>query len=112
VPGGYNMLRKEVCENCKNKAQGKINWSPHSEMCWKDIGMVLCPPSVIFSFTKKMRKKIRKVTSFSAAEKNLLTGIFSDGKASSWLKDTSSWLKTPTIINEKPPIFCPNKRKH
>ncbi len=99
------MLRKEICKGCKIKATGKSGWGPHSRMLWKDVSVVICPPSVIFSFTKKLRKKIRKVSNFSAAEKGLLTEIFND-------KKTSSWLKTATPIREKPPIFCPNKRKH
>jgi hypothetical protein len=52
-----------------------------------------------------MRKKIRKVDSFSAAEKILLTEIFGRN-------NTSTWLKTATPIKEKPPVFCPNEEEH
>jgi hypothetical protein len=100
------MLRKEVCKNCKNKAAGQFDgWSPHAEMCWEDIGIILCPSSIILSFAKSMRKKIRKVDSFSAAEKILLTEIFGRN-------NTSTWLKTATPIKEKPPVFCPNEEEH
>lgn len=97
------MLRKDVCKNCKIKATGSGGWVPHSEMLWKDANVVRCPTSVIVSFTKKLQKKIRKVTSFSAAEKDFITeGLTPHGKP----------FQTTSSIKEKPPIFCPNKEKH
>jgi hypothetical protein len=97
------MLRKEVCENCKVKAAGNGGWVAHSEMLWEGVNVVICPTSVILSFMKKLRVKIRKATTFSAAEKNFLIGK---------LAPQGEPYQTATPIREKPPIFCPNKRKH
>ena len=97
------MLRKEVCKGCKIKATGKSGWVPHSEMLWKDANVVICPSSIIVSFTKKLRKKIRKVSAFSAAEKDFIAG---------GLTPHGEPFQTTSTITEKPPIFCPNKEKH
>lgn len=97
------MLRKEICKGCKVKATGEYGWGHHSRMLWKDVSVVICPVSIISSFTKKLRKKIRSVSAFSAAEKNFLIGK---------LAPQGGPGQAATPIREKPPIFCPNKRKH